>query len=99
MMITSFNLQDNNPEQGVPAWLVARLGKMVQARVTFDESGDGYRVIPRGRRGLLLRICTKHMWGVPGVYCTVAFDLCDTTDETNVEISQLAPFDLARVRG
>lgn len=93
-------IQDTNPEQGIPSWLVNRLGKLVQARVTFEETGsDGRTVIPRGRRGLLLRICTKHMWGVPGVYCTVAFDLRDTTDETNVEISQLAPFDLAMVRG
>ena len=84
--------QDRNPDQGVPAWLVNRIGKLVQTRGRVDE-------YPPGRRGLLLSIATKSRWGEPGVYCTVGFNLGDIGDETNVELSQLVPVDLGTVRG
>lgn len=77
-------VQDRNPDQGVPAWLINRLGKLVEARTPVDE-------YPAGRRGILLSIATKSRWGARGVYCTVGFNLGDIGDESNVELSQLCP--------
>jgi hypothetical protein len=88
--------QDRNPEQGIPAWLINRLGKLVQTRVPLDEATG---VIPVGRRGLLTRICSKSMWGTAGVYCLVSFNPLDLLDETHVEISQLQPVDMRGIRG
>lgn len=83
-------VQDRNPEQGVPAWLVNRLGKLVEARSPIDD-------YPAGRRGVLLSIATKSRWGRPGIYCTVAFNMRDIGDESNAEISQLCPVDLESI--
>lgn len=85
-------IQDRNPEQGVPAWLVNRVGKLVEARSPIDE-------YPAGRRGVLLSIASKSRWGEPGVYCTVAFNMQDQSDESNAELSQLCPVNLHRLRG
>lgn len=81
-----------NPDQGVPAWLTRRLGKLVEAAEPVEE-------YPRGQRGVLLSIATKSRWGDQGVYCTVAFNLADIGDESNVELSQLRPVDLQSIRG
>lgn len=85
-------LQSVNPDQGVPAWITRRLGKLVELSVPCEE-------FPKGKRGVLLSIATKSRWGEPGVYCTVGFNLADIGDESNVELSQLRPVDLASVRG
>lgn len=84
--------QIQNADQGVPAWLTRRLGKLVEAK----EPCDGY---PRGQRGVLLSIATKSRWGDQGVYCTVGFNLNDISDESNVEVGQLRPVDLQSIRG
>jgi hypothetical protein len=81
-----------NEDQGVPAWLTRRLGKLVEANAPCDE-------YPKGQRGVLLSIATKSRWGDQGVYCTVGFNLRDIGDETNVELSQLRPVDLQSIRG
>ena len=81
-----------NPDQGVPAWLTRRLGKMVELAAPCE----GY---PSGQRGVLLSIATKSRWGDQGVYCTVGFNLSDIGDESNVELGQLRPVNLERVRG
>jgi hypothetical protein len=85
-------MQSQNPDQGVPAWLTRRLGKLVEAAVPVE----GY---PRGQRGVLLSIATKSRWGEQGVYCTVAFDLADIGDESNVELGQIRPVNLQSIRG
>jgi hypothetical protein len=85
-------IQNQNPDQGVPAWLTRRLGKLVEAAAPCD----GY---PKGQRGVLLSIATKSRWGDKGVYCTVGFNLNDISDESNVELGQLRPVDLQGVRG
>jgi hypothetical protein len=84
--------QMNNSDQGVPAWITRRLGKLVEAAAPCD----GY---PKGQRGVLLSIATKSRWGESGIYCTVGFNLKDISDESNVELGQLRPVDLASVRG
>lgn len=84
--------QDYNPEQGVPAWLTRRLGKLVELAAPCED-------YPKGKRGVLLSIATKSRWGDQGVYCTVGFDLADIGDESNVELSQLRPVDLDCIRG
>lgn len=81
-----------NHDQGVPAWLTRRLGKLVEAAEPVED-------YPRGQRGVLLSIATKSRWGDAGVYCTVAFNLADIGDESNVELNQLRPVDLRSVRG
>ena len=85
-------VHEQNPDQGVPAWITRRLGKFVEAAAPCD----GY---PKGHRGVLLSIATKSRWGEQGVYCTVAFNLKDISDESNVELSQLRPVDLRTLRG
>lgn len=85
-------VQSQNAEQGVPAWITRRLGKLVELSAPCEE-------YPKGRRGVLLSIATKSRWGDSGVYCTVGFNLNDISDESNVELSQLRPVDLQSVRG
>lgn len=92
---------DTNPDQGVPAWLTRRLGKLVEASAPIAEYEDdpSVHVIPTGQRGVLLSIATKSRWGDSGVYCTVGFDLKDIGNETNVELSQIRPVNMLTVRG
>lgn len=77
--------QPQKPQtQGVPAWLSRSLGKLVELNTSTRDHN-------RGDRGVLLSIATKSRWGDTGVYCTVAFNLRDISDESNVEIAHLAP--------
>lgn len=68
----------------IPDWAVQSIGKMV----TLNAACEGF---PKGHRGLLVSLRTKHQWGVPGVYATVALDLKDLSYEENVELADLMP--------
>lgn len=68
----------------VPNWAVESIGKMV----SLNADCEGF---PKGHRGLLVSLRTKHQWGVPGVYATVALDLKDLSYEENVELENLLP--------
>lgn len=70
--------------EGVPAWIVRRIGQLVELAEPVEE-------YPAGQRGVLLSIATKSRWGERGVYCTVGLNLRDIGDETNVEMSALRP--------
>lgn len=74
----------NQYAEGVPAWIVRRIGQLVE----LAQPVEGH---PAGQRGVLLSIATKSRWGGKGVYCTVGLNLRDIGDETNVELSALRP--------
>lgn len=68
-------------------WLVHSLGRRV---VLTGRLGD----LPRGRTGTLVSIQSGVEDPAVGPYATVAFDLADMTDEENVPLHLLRPFDV-----
>lgn len=65
-------------------WLMDSLGKRV---ALTRRSGD----FPGGRTGRLVSIQAGCEPGAFGPYATVAFDLLDWSDETNVPLDALRP--------
>lgn len=76
-------------ETPVPNWAFDQLGKLVTVTTDVEDYPGSW--IKRGSRGVLLRVCTKRIHGRPGNYATVAFDLGDLGDESNVELHDLEP--------
>ena len=71
--------------RAVPAWMMDNLGRMV----TLSQPCEDY---PAGKAGVLLSVRSMAHHGVPNVYATVAFNFADLTDEDNVPLHALAPW-------